>query len=494
MSAAAVSAAVSRVVPAAAFAAGTALVLLVPAAAGAQAHDAGSPPAASQALASARVPARLHGRASAQAPAQVPAQASAQAPIAGRIVFAIGQAEVVSAAGARIPATDGAELRAGERVVTGPDAYVHLRMVDQAFIAVRPDSTLEIDLYDYDAAEPQASRIRLQLDTGNARTVSGRGGEAARDRYRFNTPIAAIGLRGTDYTVRALDDDTRVSVRRGAVAVTPLGVDCRADALGPCAGAATRELSAGLPHAYLQVSTHQPVPSLITPEQDPAGGAAQNPADRPVEPNAQADPKPKSKSEADDKSTTTVAEAPTPAAPEAISAITVDRLLGPAAGRKLVWGRWSGQAEGSSSPPVVALLGPRREITYANAVFGLLRDNTGPVALPAQGTVGFRLDGAEAWVANGGGYAAASVLDGHLGIDFRQRIFDTSLAVQHAGGLEDLHAKGAIQASGLFASDAAASSMTVRGALARDASEAAYLFDKPLPGGGGLLGAVRWVR
>lgn len=411
---------------------------------------------------------------------------AAQAALAGRVVFAIGHAEVVDAAGVARPAAGGVELRAGERIVTGPESFVHLRMVDQAFIAVRPESTLEIDLYDYDAAAPQASRIRLQLDNGNARTVSGRGGEAARERYRFNTPIAAIGLRGTDYTVRAFDDDTRVSVRRGAVAVTPLGVDCRADTLGPCAGAATRELSAGLPHAYLQVSTRQPVPNLVTPEQDPAGGAAQNPADRPVEPNAQADPKPKA--EADDKPALAAAPA------EALSALTVDRLLAGSASRKLVWGRWSGQAQGGGAPPIVALLGPEREITYANTVFGLLRDNTGPVALPAQGVVGFQLDSAEASVVNGASRAAAAVVDGHFGVDFRQRIFDTALAVQHGGGIEDLHAKGALQASGLFTSDVAASNMTVRGALARDASEAAYLFDKPLPDGGGLLGAVRWLR
>ncbi|MFA7667170.1 MAG: FecR domain-containing protein [Burkholderiaceae bacterium] len=457
-------------------------------------------------------------------PSVVSAQSQAGAPVAGRVVFAIGTTQVLSAEGVARPATDGTEVLAGERVVTGAESYVHLRMVDQAFIAVRPASTLAIDLYDYDAANPKASRIRLQLDNGNTRTVSGRGGEAAKDRYRFNTPVAAIGLRGTDYTVRALDEVTRVSVARGAVAVTPLGGDCRLDTLGPCAGAATRELSAGLPHAYLQVSARQPVPELIAPDQDPAGSADQNPATRPVEPQAGngthgTQPEGPTQAGADPAATadagtpgengagdnagkagngnrpTQVANGPGPVTAETVSEITVDRLVtNPPSPAKLVWGRWSGHADGRGAPPMVALLSPDREITYGNAVFGLLRDSTTPTSIPRQGAVGFRLDASEAYVMNGGQAASARVLGGTLGIDFGQRAFDTTLAVSHAGGVEDLYAKGAVQATGLFASDSAASNMRVLGALARDASEAAYLFDKPLSSGGGLLGAVRWLR
>ena len=455
-----------------------------------------------------------------QAQTKAPEQASQAAHQAGRIVFAIGDAKVIGATGATRPAVNGEPVAAGERVVTGREAYVHLRMVDEAFIAVRPESTLAIDLYDYDAASPKNSRIRLQLDSGNTRTVSGRGGEAAKDRYRFNTPVAAIGLRGTDYTVRAVDDITRVSVSRGAVAVTPLGADCSADTLGPCASAATRELSAGLPHAYMQVSARQPVPELVAPEQDPAGGAAQNPANRPGEPNAKSGKEgngstdtaqagtghgngngaPAANGSAQNGAPTQVAGGgpAVPGTPETVSEVIVDRLVtnpppepGPA---KLVWGRWSSHAQGEGSPAMVELLGPDREITYANAVFGLLRSNAGDIAMPSQGTVGFRLDSAEAYVLNGGNTAAAEVLSGRLSVDFRQRAFDTALAVGHAGGVENLHAKGSVQATGLFASDASGSNMKVVGALARDASEAAYLFDKPLSGGGGLLGAVRWLR
>ena len=50
-------------------------------------------------------------------------------------------------------------------------AGVGFRKDDNAFVAVRPDSRLSIDVYDYQADKPGASRIKLHLHGGNTRTV-----------------------------------------------------------------------------------------------------------------------------------------------------------------------------------------------------------------------------------------------------------------------------------------------------------------------------------
>jgi len=214
--------------------------------------------------------------------------------VVGRVVFLAGTAQALSVQGSARALADGDDILAGEQVVTAADSYVHLRMIDQAFVAVRPQSRLSIELYEYDAQKPAASRIRLSLDRGNTRTVSGKGGEAARKGYRFNTPMAAIGLRGTDYTVAALDDATRVSVTRGAVAVTPLGNGCRADALGPCAGPLTRELNATMAHAYLEVNALSRTPQLVRPGQgqglEPPSGAPSVPPGAPTSSGSSAPP------------------------------------------------------------------------------------------------------------------------------------------------------------------------------------------------------------
>jgi hypothetical protein len=403
-------------------------------------------------------------------------------PGAGKVVFVSGPAHVVGADGKQRPAAAGTEIRQGEQVITGADGYVHLRMVDNGFVAVRPASRLAIELYEYDAAQPAASRIKLQLNAGNTRTVSGKGGEAAKQNYRFNTPMAAIGLRGTDYTVVSSDDATRVSVARGAVAVTPLGEGCSAGTLGPCATPSTRELSAAVRHAYLEVNTKTRTPVLVRPEQDPQGGNGQNPVNRPDEPKAES------------KGEVQLTESKSPANQVVADRVTAGLVPAEApAPQLLAWGRWASYAsQGDGSPAVATLLGDH-SIVVGNDVFGIVRLNGSKLELPARGTVDFKLAGSEAYVVNGGSLTPAGVAGGSLSIDFQRRDFNTTLAVQHGGGLEQLHAGGSVTRQGVLNADASRSNMQMQGALAGAASEAAYVFSKNLTSGG-LLGAVRWVR
>ncbi|HEY0879049.1 MAG TPA: FecR domain-containing protein [Zeimonas sp.] len=432
----------------------------------------------------------------------VSAQADA-VPAAGRVVFVSGNAQISGTDGMARAVHAGTEVRAGERIATGDDTYVHLRMVDRAFVALRPQSTFVVELYEYDAARPQDSRIRLQLDEGNARTVSGQGGEAARDRYRFGTPVAAIGLRGTDYTVRTTGDATRVSVVRGAVVVTPLGSGCSADSLGPCHTLASRELSAGLPHAYLEVTARDPLPVLVAPEQDPAGAASQNPPGAPDEPRSEESGSPPASAKAPietigevnaDRVLALAPDAPPGIAPEPpVAPVLPPVVTNPGAETSLVWGRWSHYATGDGSPALVTLLSPKREVLYGNEVFALLRNREGRFSMPAQGVADFRFDAGEAYAVRDGVATAAAVLGGEFSVDFRQREFRTELSVHHGSELERLHARGSVQFQGLLVSDPARSSMTAAGALANDLQSAAYLFEKPVTGGS-LLGAARWTR
>jgi hypothetical protein len=413
--------------------------------------------------------------------------ASAQTPpaaAAGTIVFVSGPVELVGSDGTRKRVEAGAAIRAGEQVATGADGYAHVRMVDNAFVAVRPQSRLAIETYDYDAANPTASRIKLQLYEGNARTVSGKGGEAAKRNYRFNTPMAAIGLRGTDYTVVANSEATRVSVSRGAVTVTPLSADCLASTLGPCATALTRELNAGIRHAYLEVSHTGPAPVLVRPEQDPQGGGGQNPPSRPNEPQSAAP---------SDLHLASAKEATTQVAADQIVA-GLNSTVPPPPVPEFVWGRWSTFASSTpGSGSFLSVVNGNREIVVGNEVFALLREGSVPGSIPAQGAFSFQLAGSEAYTLNGGALTPAQVQGGTFGVDFSQRTFNTTLAVQHAAGVEQLAAQGTVQFQGLLIADPARSNMNLNGAVSGSGTQAAYLFDRTLATGS-LLGAVRWVR
>lgn len=45
----------------------------------------------------------------------------------------------------------------------------------------------------------EQSLVRFRLDRGVARAISGAAAEGARERFRLNTPLVAIGVRGTDF-------------------------------------------------------------------------------------------------------------------------------------------------------------------------------------------------------------------------------------------------------------------------------------------------------
>ena len=181
----------------------------------------------------------------------------------GEITFVIGASRIVSGSGSVAPVVRGMPVHVSDRIETTEGGHALVRFVDGATVSVRPNSRLHIETYQFDAAQPHNSAIRLQLEEGVARSVTGKGGEAAKDRFRLNTPIAAIGVKGTDFIVSANEQSVRVAVQSGAVVVSPFGTGCRADALGPCATDGARTLSADMGSVMLELQRQQNAPRLL---------------------------------------------------------------------------------------------------------------------------------------------------------------------------------------------------------------------------------------
>ena len=71
-------------------------------------------------------------------------RASESAPPVGKITFSLGTTQRHAADGTQAASQAGVALHEGDRLVTGADGWLHLRMVDDAFVALRPGSTLRI--------------------------------------------------------------------------------------------------------------------------------------------------------------------------------------------------------------------------------------------------------------------------------------------------------------------------------------------------------------
>jgi hypothetical protein len=401
---------------------------------------------------------------------------------AGAVSFVTGEASVMGADLKPRPLALGDGVDAGQTLVTGPNGHVYLRMVDGAFIVVRAQSRLRIEDYHIDTAVPGNNRIKFDLQQGVARSITGRGGEAARSNFRFNTPLAAIGIRGTDFVVQASTDITRVAVQSGAVVVAPLADGCLASALGPCNTAATRVLTAAMQSVYLELHSRNGVPLLVPAEKGLESPNTISPP-RPEEPRASSGPS-KSNTKVDAVSQAE-AEAIVRAAPSAPASI----ITPPAP--QFWWGRWGG----GETSIVTKALAPGTEISYANEVFGLVR-TSGAVAMPNAGVVKFKLADSEASLLTDHKILSpAQISSPSLTIDFGARTYDTALTVTAGQSAPvQVQSSGNVTFQGLFDGKVNSPNTVVNGQLSNNASQAGYVFQRDLSPSSSVVGVTRWTR
>ena len=105
--------------------------------------------------------------------------------------------------GAREVALVGAGVRQADTLVTGPDGAVGVTLADDTLLSAGPNSILAIERFVYDGN--QSGSLEAALTKGTLAVVSGRIAKQAPDAMRVKTPAAILGVRGTEFVVRASD-------------------------------------------------------------------------------------------------------------------------------------------------------------------------------------------------------------------------------------------------------------------------------------------------
>jgi len=441
----------------------------------------------------------------------ITAAGAAVAGEAGRIVFVSGEVSAGNKA-----AVLGEAVMEGDEIVTGKGGYVYLKTVDDGLLILRPASRARIAAYHIDSDNPQNTRVKLELLSGVARSVSGKGVKASRQNFRFNTPVAAIGVRGTDFTVFTDQQTSNVTVLSGAIVVSGFGGTCAPGGAGPCEHAASRELAAGQLGQMLQVKSGQAEPKLIS-----AGGAA---------PDAVAPPRP------DEPTTKSAAQTPsasvgetsldprkadtllqqvkvttlpaTPVAPPVVVPPVVDVpvtdipavVVPPVASNpsEIVWGRWAAVA-GKSANVVIseqAAKGSQRVAT--NQYYAIYRTKGDGWQAPTQGSASFAMRQGEAVVQNNstGVISSATLENGKLVVDFGARTFATSLDLVTGAERYKFNSSGSVGRDGQLGGSATNGStinMNVNGTLGAK-NDAAYLFYSPLDAARVANGVTYWSK
>lgn len=105
--------------------------------------------------------------------------------------------------GRRELALVGSGVRQADTLVTGPDGAVGVTLADDTLLSAGPSSIFAIERFVYEANRPGS--LEAVLTKGTLAVVSGRIAKQAPDAMRVRTPAAILGVRGTEFAVRASD-------------------------------------------------------------------------------------------------------------------------------------------------------------------------------------------------------------------------------------------------------------------------------------------------
>ncbi|MBC52822.1 MAG: hypothetical protein CMQ34_03200 [Gammaproteobacteria bacterium] len=452
----------------------------------------------------------LVGTSVAVAQASAPLTITASQPAVGEVSLVLGRAWLISESGRQAAVAPGTEVRATDRILTEANGHVHIRFVDQALVSVRPDSRLEIVQYDYNADQPALSAIKLNLEEGITRAISGHGASAARDRFRLNTPIAAIGVRGTDFVVSATPRAVRALVNEGVIVMAPFSSDCSADSFGPCLVNAVELTGSSLQVIELEGSSTAPRllpavvergPGMMEEEVQLAMNDAQGNADDKnagtgiyLESVTSQRVKDEAASVTSPKQPQPEPQPPTQPRPDVVDFTPATAIAGAELSqRNLIWGRWAdGQAEQERITVAMAEASAGRDVTIpGGADYLLFRDGNGGERIASGlGTVSFGLASAQAFYHSDSGVATMAVNDGSLDINFDSSRFATSLQLNHSlTGNVQFSASGRLYDGGYFHTRSDTERMA--GAVSLDGQEAGYFFEKQLESGN-IQGLTLW--
>ncbi|MEL7451588.1 MAG: FecR domain-containing protein, partial [Pseudomonadota bacterium] len=240
---------------------------------------------------------------------------------AGKILFVYGKAYIQAPDGTRTDITRGDAVQSGDLLVTTANGRVQLRMSDGGLLALRPQTEFLIEDYNDPAdnartgktVEEDSPRSFFALLKGGFRSITGAIGQERKSDYRVKTPVATIGIRGTDYTAvvcagdcgslqragsKPIADGLYIGVAEGGVVlINDSGtLDLDAGQFGFVADAESSPESSVDAESVLTSSTSLTAPAQAE-EQAPAQGLASNETSQ-------------STSDADSDTTTPTAEVP----------------------------------------------------------------------------------------------------------------------------------------------------------------------------------------
>lgn len=112
---------------------------------------------------------------------------------------------------------NGMALEVKDKIVTASGSRVQVILKDNTVVTIGPNSAFVFDAYTF--GTKANSEVKMHINHGFFRSVSGKIGKLAPERFKVKTVSATIGIRGTDFGALVSDNKEIISCYRGAITV-----------------------------------------------------------------------------------------------------------------------------------------------------------------------------------------------------------------------------------------------------------------------------------
>lgn len=432
---------------------------------------------------------------------------------AGTVVFISGTVSLERGDAVR-PLERGSFVLAGDQLSTGVDGYIQVRMKDRGFLSLRPESQLIIKDYHLDTDTPANNRVQIELKQGVLRSVTGAAGHANKDAFRLNTPVAAIGIRGTDFTTFTDNSTSKVSVSAGGIAMATFNDRCTRDQLGSCTGATELMASDSDGSSFLVIDKQSNAIKLSREGLTPNDIQPPHPSEqllleeaeirasfwRDREFQGQSAPGASSYEDGLERVERYLASPGLALEAFARGDLNGDDIL--PNDRELIespnisWGRWSHLSDEPNPTrvsPIAFMLGNGYRYAAVNSTFALLEKSPSE-RIPGTGRAYFTLNSYEAYLKRDSQLETAALSNAALIVDFEESRFATRMDL-HADSLPGkAHIVGAGDINEGYLSSDGESPALIDGVLTSGNNEAGLLFDYQISPGVNAVGSTHWVK
>lgn len=122
----------------------------------------------------------------------------------GMVVASRGDVIAMSNGGSR-ELKQGDFIYVSDEIITSNRSFAVLQFEDGAKVTVRPDSVLIIESYLYNGDD--GDEATLSLVEGGLRVITGAMAKSNPENYKVRTPVALMGVRGTEFSIMLCGDN-----------------------------------------------------------------------------------------------------------------------------------------------------------------------------------------------------------------------------------------------------------------------------------------------